>query len=156
MVKEQGANPCSHLRLQRWLWPLTPEAPVTRYHLTLQSPQGLLPWRALQLSTDCCPHLPGNADIPFFLLQGSGHCTNLPGSHWHQQGLVTRCYLQVLPTAPTSLEAHLGCAPAHPKERDNSLHELRKEAVSIQTKSSPHDPQKISKATQATQRCSHI
>lgn len=68
-------NHCSHLGLQMSMQPTTTKGPMTRHHLLQpQSPQGLLPWRAMQQSTAHCLHISGNTQPPVAPAKGSGCC----------------------------------------------------------------------------------
>ena len=92
--------------------PQAPEVGMAHHCLLPLPPQGLTPiQRALQLGATCHPHFPGNMRpaIATAEVTVTGHHPHLPISCHYCQGPGDQ-----VPTAPTSLEAHGGYAPAEP------------------------------------------
>ena len=131
-------NHCSHLGIQRWMWPDTIKGTVIRYHLWPHSPQGLwhggprnpvLPVASTSLGTYTpnCFYQQGLESHPH---PPEGHC-HCQGSCSQEQpaaltspciattakGRATGCHLQVLHITPISLEACASQAPAYPLSR---------------------------------------
>ena len=154
-LQEVGENHCNHIRLQRWVWPTTTVSPLTGAtcspsHLRGLHRVGHCNWTphvvaltSLGMLTPCCCHcqmLPAPPTLAWrvtalsqvpatrsklqHLLMGPCHCQGVSN-----QSLAT--------IASISLETW-----AAPYQVDNSLHTLRKEKTSIQTKSSPHTKNK--------------
>ena len=71
--------------------PLTNEGPMTRHCLLHQSLQGLLLWRALQLSAAHCPHLHGKTHtLPLPQPRAYSTSHNSLGTITSAKGLATR------------------------------------------------------------------